>query len=264
MYESYWELREKPFQNTPDPRFLYSSRQHEEALSRLTFAIQERLGATLLTGVFGCGKTILAHALLGSLTGEKYKTAYVANPRMDDVDLLRMIVHQLGLSNPPTRKMDVLSVLQDTLVTNFRNGKETIVIIDEAHSIESDGVFEEIRLLLNFQQEDRFLLSLFLLGQPELKEKVERNAQLEQRIEIKCRLDAFGSEDTTQYIHHRLKVAGASRTLFTDEAIRLIHANSGGIPRRINRLCNVCLLAGYGLQANQIDGTIVQKEITEL
>lgn len=264
MYEAYWGLKEKPFQNTPDPRFLYRSAQHEEALSRLAFAIQERMGAALLTGVFGCGKTILAYSLLNTLVGEKYKVAYIANPRLDEVDLLRMIVHHLGNSNPPQRKMDVLSILQDLLTTNLRNGKETVVMIDEAHAIESESVFEEIRLLLNFQKEDKFLLSLLLLGQPELKEKIEKNAQLEQRIEMKCRLEAFGLEDATQYIRHRLKVAGADRPLFADEAIRVIHTYSGGIPRRMNRICNVCLLAGFVQKIKQIDQAIVQKEITEL
>ena len=264
MYEAYWGLKEKPFQNTPDPRFLYHSQQHEEALSRLNYAIQERVGAAVLTGTFGCGKTILAYSLLKSLAGEKYKVAYIANPRLDEVDLLRMIAHQLGSGDPPLRKMDVLTLLQDLLVTNMRNGKETIVILDEAHAIESESVFEEIRLMLNFQQEDKFLLSLLLLGQPELKGKIEKNAQLEQRIEIKCRLDAFGAEDTARYIQHRLGIAGAARALFNDAAIRLIHNYSGGIPRRVNRLCNVSLLAGFSQQAKQIDEAIIQKEISEL
>jgi len=264
MYEAYWGLKEKPFQNTPDPRFFYNSPQHEEALQRLTYAIQEKVGATLLTGVFGCGKTLLSHTLMKELNQEKYKVAYIANPRMSDVDLLRMIIHHLGNTTPPTNKMDVLSVLQDSLVTNMRNGKETIIIIDEAHSIETDSVFEEIRLLLNFQQEDRFLLGLFLLGQPELKGKVEKNAQLEQRIEIKCNLEAFGPEDAAKYIHHRTKVAGAGRPLFSDGAIHLIYTHSGGIPRRINRLCNVCLLSGFGQKAGQVDEAIIQQEVKEM
>jgi len=264
MYEAYWGLNEKPFQNTPDPKFLYRSEEHEEAFSRMNYAIAERVGATLLTGVFGCGKTLLGWTLMKTLSHEKYKVAYVANPRMDEVDLLRMIVHHLGHPNPPPKKMDVLALLQETLVTNSRNGKETIVIIDEAHAIESESVFEEIRLLLNFQEEKKFLLSLFLLGQPELKEKVEKNAQLEQRIEIKCHLQPFNLEDTARYIRHRVQVAGAQRPLFTDDALQSIHEHSGGIPRRINRLCNLCLLSGFGLKAERVDRTIAQKEISEL
>jgi len=264
VLREYWKLEVIPFQNTPDPRFLYHSQQHEEAFSRLTYAIQEKMAATLLTGVFGCGKTMLAYSLLKTLVGEKYKIAYLANPRLDDLDFHRMIVHQLTDTDPPPRKMDALAILQDILTTNMQNGKETIIIIDEAHTIESGSVFEEIRLLLNFQQEDKFLLSLFLLGQPELKAKIEKNAPLEQRIEMKCHLEAFGLEDTSQYIHHRLEVAGAKRSLFTEEAIRLIYNHSGGIPRRINRLCNICLIAGSFQKTDQIDEALVQKEIAEL
>lgn len=264
MYEAHWGFKEKPFQNTPDPRFLYHSPQHEEALSRMNYAIQERVGATLLTGAFGCGKTILAYTLLKTLLGEKYKVAYVANPRLSEVDLLRMIVHHLGNPNPPSSKMEVLALLEEIFTTHMHNGKETIIIIDEAHSIETESIFEEIRLLLNFQKEDRFLLSLFLLGQPELKGKIEKNAQLEQRIEIKSRLEAFGPEDTARYIQHRMEVAGVNRSLFNDKALRLVFEYSGGIPRRINRICNVCLLAGFDQNAKEISETIVQKEIAEL
>ena len=160
MYEAYWGLKEKPFQNTPDPRFLYHSPQHEEALVRMNYAIQEKVGAALLTGTFGCGKTVLAYFLLKTLVEEKYKVAYIGNPRLDEVDLLRMIVHSLGSSNPPSKKMDVLALLEEILMTHLRNGKQTIVIIDEAHAIGSESVFAEVRLLLNFQRDDTFLLTL--------------------------------------------------------------------------------------------------------
>lgn len=264
MYESYWNLSEKPFLNTPNPKFLYRSAQHEEALGRLIYTIQERLGAALLTGAFGCGKTVVAQTVMGSLRGEKYRTAYVSNPRLDDVDLLRMIAHHLGSESPPTRKADVLNALQDTLMNNMRNGKETVVIIDEAHAITDEGVFEEIRLLLNFQLEDRFLLTLLLLGQPELKQKIDRNIQLEQRINIKCHLDRLGEEDTGGYIAHRLDVAGRAQPIFTDKAIDSIFGYSGGIPRRINRLCDVCLLAGFMGKVDSVGDDIVQEEIRGL
>ena len=155
MYEEHWSLKEKPFQNTPDPRFLYYSPQHEEALMRLIYTVRERIGAAMLTGVFGCGKTVIAQALLKELSSEQYKSAFIVNPRLDDVDLLRMIVHHLGTTEPPIRKADVLNILHDILLNNMRNGKETVVIIDEAHAIVDNNVFEEIRLLLNFQLQDR-------------------------------------------------------------------------------------------------------------
>ena len=261
MYERYWGLSEKPFLNTPNPKFLYHSAQHEEVLSRLMYIVQERTGAGLLTGIFGCGKTVIAQTLMGELRSAKYRIAYLANPRLDDVDLLRMIVHHMGSKTPPTRKTDVLNTLQDILMNNMRNGKESVIIIDEAHAIEDDGVFEEIRLLLNFQLKDRFLLTLLLLGQPELKEKINKNIQLEQRINIKCNLDSLNTGDIQNYISHRLKIARRTKPIFTSEAVNLIFNYSGGIPRKINRLCDVCLLAGFMKKADAIDGDIVQEEI---
>ncbi len=264
MYEEYWGLSQKPFLNTPDPRFLYYSGQHEEAFSRLLYTVQERIGAGMLTGVFGCGKTVLAQTLLGQLSAEKYKTAYIANPRLDDVDLLRMIVHHLGSTEPPIRKADVLNILHDILLNNQRNGKETVIIIDEAHAIDDDDIFEEIRLLLNFQLEDRFLLTLLLLGQPELKQKIDKNIQLEERINVKCYLGSLSTEDTQNYIIHRLAVAKRTEPIFTEEAIGSIFSYSGGIPRRINRLCDICLLAGSAKRVDKVDDDIVQEEIKGL
>jgi len=264
MYEDYWGLKEKPFLNTPDPRFLYYSAQHEEALSRLIYAIQERIGAGMLTGIFGCGKTLIAYEILRELSSEKYKVAYIANPRLDDIELLRMIVHHLGNKEPSIRKTDVLNSLHDILLDNMRNGKETMIIIDEAHTINDENIFEEIRLLLNFQLEDRFLLTLLLLGQPELKEKIYKNVQLEQRINIKCHLGSLSKEDARSYITHRLEVANRTKAIFTEKAIDLIFDYSGGIPRRINRLCEMCLLDGFGKGVDEIDEDIVRGEIKAL
>lgn len=264
MYEEYWGLTEKPFLNTPDPRFLYYSAQHEEVLSRLLYAIQEGVGAALLTGVFGCGKTVIAYVVLKELSGEKYKTALISNPRLDETDLLRMIAHHLGTIEPPVRKTDVLNNIQDILLNNARNGKGSVIIIDEAHSIDSDSVFEEIRLLLNFQLENKFLLTLLLMGQPELKQKVDKNIQLEQRISIKCHLEGLNAEGTKNYIYHRLEVANLKEPIFTKEAISSIHKHAGGIPRRINRLCDLCLLAGFAKKVKKIDEDIVKEEIKGL
>ncbi|MDP3731410.1 MAG: AAA family ATPase [Candidatus Omnitrophota bacterium] len=261
MYENYWGFSVKPFLNTPDPRFLYYSGQHEEALSRLIYTVQERIGAGMLTGVFGCGKTLIAQTLLKELSGQKYKTAYITNPRLNDVDILRMIVHHLGIIQPPLGKADVLNNLHERLINNMRNGKETVIIIDEAHAIDDDNIFEEIRLLLNFQLEDRFLLTLLLLGQPELKQKIDKNVQLEQRINIKCYLGSLNTEETHNYIIHRLAVAKRTVPIFTEKAISSIFNYSGGIPRRINRICDICLLAGFVKRVDKIDDDIVQEEI---
>ncbi len=266
MYEEYWKLKEKPFRNTPDPRFLYYSAQHEEALMRMLYTVKERMGAGMLTGVFGCGKTVLGQTLLNELTGEKYKIAFITNPQLEYIELLRAIVRNLKAIELPAKKTELsadylLEVLNDILVNNARDGRETVVIIDEAHIIREERIFEELRLLLNFQLQDRFLLTLLLLGQPELKQRIEDNKQLEQRIAIKCHLESLTKEDTGNYISHRLKVAGREEPLFTEKAIRTIYEISGGIPRRINRLCDLCLLNGFGKEVEIIDEKIVNEEI---
>lgn len=266
MYEEYWGLAEKPFQNTPDPRFLYYSHQHEEALMRLVYAVRERVGAAMMTGVFGCGKTVLGQALINELTGEKYKIAFITNPQLDYVELLRAIVRNLKAIELPIKKTELsadylLEVLNNILLNNMRDGKDTVIIIDEAHVIKDEKILEELRLLLNFQLQDRFLLTLLLFGQPELGQRIEDNKQLEQRIAIKCHLDSLDLENTTNYISYRLKVAQKTEPTFTDDAVKLIYDNSGGIPRRINRLCELCLLAGFAKQAKVIDKKIAQEEI---
>ena len=269
MYEAYWGLKEKPFQNTPDPRFLYHSTQHEEALSRLIYAVQERVGGALLTGVFGCGKTLLGYTLKKELTQEKYKVAFLTNPQMSYLELLLLITHELGAGGLPTKKTEVLTnvvylALKDILNKNYKEGKETVIVVDEAHIIQDPEVFEGLRLLLNFQLEDRFLLTLVLMGQPELRTRVDEFRQLEQRISIKCHLDNLSKEDTEKYIAHRFQIAGGKVSPFSDSALKTIFDYSGGIPRRINRLCDLSLLAGFGKKLKKIDDKTVHEEIASL
>jgi general secretion pathway protein A len=268
-YETYWKLNRKPFENTPDPAFLYHSKQHEEALLRLLYAIQERKGSALLTGVFGCGKTMLGYSILTELSEDRYRLVNIANPQLDAVELLLAIAMQLGAQNFPTNKSEVLTnmvitSINNALLDNMRDGKDTVIIIDEAHIISDPMIFEQLRLLLNFQLKDRFLLTLLLFGQPELREKILANKQLEQRIPIKCHLDRLDHKDTEAYIFHRLSVAGRSDRIFTDGAITTIYEHSGGIPRRINNLCDMCLFSGYTYDARIIDKDLVRKEIKEL
>jgi len=155
MYEEYWGLKEKPFENTPDPRFLYRSPQHEKALFRLIYVVRERKGAGMSTGVFGCGKTVLGHVLREELEKDIYKVGFVNNPRLNDVDLLRMIAYQLRSAELPDRKTDILIVLERLLTDNIKDGKKTVIVIDEAYTIEDKNIFEESRLLLNFQLEGK-------------------------------------------------------------------------------------------------------------
>lgn len=269
MYEEYWGLSEKPFENTPDPRFIYYSSQHEEGLSRLIYTVSEGKGAAMLTGIFGCGKTLLGRTLLKELDKDTYRTAFIANPYLSYEELLMHIVYNLGGKDLPSRKTDVLvniilERLTEILEDNMRDGKKTVIIIDEAHVIKDRQVWEELRLILNFQLEDRFLLTLLLLGQPELKELIDANKQFAQRIAVRCHLESLDEEGTKRYILHRLSIVGRKKPLFADEAYKVVYKKSGGIPRRINHICDLALFSGFGKDLSIIDENIVKDASADL
>jgi general secretion pathway protein A len=265
MYTEYWGLTEKPFENTADPKFIYYSSQHQEAFSRLTYAINEQKGAAFLTGVFGCGKTVIAQAVLMSLSKGKFETAFVVNPQLSHAELLREVVYDLGLKdNLPTLKTDILHALNEMLRNNMDNGKNTVVFIDEAHLINDILIFEELRLLLNLQHKNKFLLTLILLGQPELKDKINNIKQFQQRISIKHHLGGLNHKETESYIQYRLKVAGTDKPLFDGQAIKLIFEQSGGIPRRINQICDMSLLVGMSRKLEIVDRKTVDEVIEDL
>lgn len=264
MYLNYWGLQEKPFQNTSDPKFLCLSEQHEEALTRLKYSVESFYACALLTGVFGSGKTLLAQALLDSLPKEKYTKAFIFNPQFSHVEILREIIYQLGVHDRvPEQKTDILHRLSDILNDNYMESKHTVIVIDEAHLIESKLIFEELRLLLNFQQRDRFMLTLILVGQPELREKISHMKQFDQRISMRFHLQGLQAEETERYVVHRLQIAGAERQIFTNEALKLIHESTGGIPRRINQVCDLALLAGFGLQATEVTEEILKEVVMD-
>ena len=266
-YGAYWKLAAMPFQNTPDPRFLYLSSQHEEALARMLYTIQGHKGGGLITGVFGCGKTLLAQALMDKVNPANYKFAIINNPQLDPVDLLRAIVRNLKAIDLPQKKTELsadylLETLSKILQDNMRNGQETVVIVDEAHVIKDEAVFEQLRMLLNFQLRDRFMLSLLLLGQPELKQKVEDIKPLDQRIAFKYFIDSLSLEDTAKYIQHRMEVADVKKQIFNDAAVSAVHKHAGGIPRLINNICDLCLLVGANDKVAVIDEGIVKQAVS--
>jgi len=264
MYENYWRLKEKPFENTPDPRFFYCSAQHEEALMRLLYVVQERKGSAMLSGEYGSGKTLLSRVLLGKLLQEedKYKVALIINPAIPVAELLSEIIYQLGQDTlRQDRKIDALHKLNDTLYKTAQDNKHTVIIIDEAQAIEDETVFEELRLLLNFQLNERFLLTLLLLGQPELRDKIDRLPQFKQRLALSYHLTTLTESETKGYIEHRCKNAGGLEPIFIPEACNLIYEYSGGVPRQINNLCDLSLVMGMGHKATQIDKQIAQDVI---
>lgn len=258
MYSDYWKLNAKPFENSPDPKFLYHSAQHDEALMRLLYAIQSSKGAALLTGEYGCGKTLLMHTIVGELSSGQFNIAYLTNPRWSATELIQEILYQLEIDNDSDSRVKMLHSLNDYLFDSVRNGKHTIIIVDEAQIIGDYETFEELRLLLNFQLNDRFLLTLFLVGQPELKDIVQKISQLNQRIAMRYHLQRFSYEESKNYIQYRLKVAGRTEPIFTEDAYKEIYDYSNGTPRIINNICDLSLVIGFGRHLSEIDGDDVK------
>ena len=266
-YLDYWALKEMPFENTPDPRFFYHSIQHEEALSRLRYVVDNNKGAGMLTGVFGCGKTVLARTLMTGLMKRNYQIAFISNPQMRAIELLRSIARNLGAENLPSKFTEMssdyfLEVIENILNNNLKDGRETLVVVDEAHVITDMEVLEELRLLLNFQLENRFLLTLILMGQPELQERIQKTKQLLQRIAMSYNIGPLSKEEVDKYITHRLSVSGAVRQIFNPAAIEAIHKISGGIPRRINHMCDLSLFVGAGGHLSGIIEKVVEEVAT--
>ncbi len=265
MYESYWGLKEKPFENTPDPRFLYYSHQHKEAIARLLYVVRERKGAALITGEYGSGKTLLSRVLWHELQQEhKYLSSFILNPRLSGIEFLQEIVHQFSGSEFPQTKIDLFHALHKILYANYNQGKHSVIMIDEAQAIENEDIFEELRLLLNFQLDNAFLLTIILLGQPELKAAVMKLPQLSQRMSLRFHLGALNESETQDYIQHRLTVAGSAQPIFAPDALEAIYFYSSGIPRRINNICDLALLVGFGDAAAAIDKKIVIKVSDDL
>lgn len=262
-YLDHWGLLKPPFENTPDPTYYFPSSHHQEALHRLLYGVKARKGAVMLTGEIGCGKTLMSRTLLQQLPGDAYDTALIASPVFEATHLLREVLYQLGIEAAGTAG-DLLHRLNDRLLDNHKRKVDTVLIIDEAQAIRDERMFEEIRLMLNFQLNDRFLLTLVLLGQPELKARVESLTQLSQRVAIRHHLGPFTAQETGEYVRYRLNLAGGNREAFTDEACALIHGETGGIPRRINSLCDLCLLLGSMDEAGVIDRPIVLRAGAEI
>lgn len=264
VYEAYWGLSDPPFDNSPNPKFFYLSPEHEEALVRLVYTVRHRKGCGLLTGEYGCGKTTLSRALIQRLEAERYEIGLLTNPSWTAIDFLREVLYQLGVETRETAKPELLHLLNDIFFRNFQGGRDTVIIVDEAQLIEDDVVFEELRLLLNFQTDDRFLVTVLLIGSPELVAKVRRLKHLDQRIAIRYHLNTLDDAHTANYIAHRLKMAGQPNQMFTDEAIKLIFDFTRGTPREINNVCDISLLVGYSRRVREIDEKIVAEVIKDM
>lgn len=258
MYLSYWGLEQIPFKNTPDPRFIYYSAEHEEALVRLLYVVTEGRGGLLLTGEYGCGKTLLSRVFLKELNESNFLVALITNPNLSDVDFLREVLYQMGVDSEHRTKVDLLHELDKTVLKCHESGRSIVIIVDEAQQVHDEATFEEIRLLLNYQQYDNFMISLVLMGQPELREKVAAIPQLKQRLGMRFHLKPLDCDACHRYIDHRMTVAGQTRDIFLKEAKDDIFKISGGIPREINNICDLALLTGFGYNLKQIDSDMIK------
>ncbi len=247
MYQRFFNLRESPFNVNPDPRYLFMTRQIQEALAGLTYGIQNRKGFILLTGEVGTGKTTLVNRLLDWLRGQRVATAYIFNSQLQVNHLFDFIMADFEIPYDSREKSQVLLRLNQWLLERYRSGETAVLIVDEAQNLSSE-LLEEIRLLTNLETSTEKLLQIVLAGQPELEErlKLPQLRQLRQRITLRCRTSALSLEETYGYIAERLRIAGANgEPIFSKEAIQTIHLYSRGIPRVVNLLCEHSMINAY-------------------
>jgi len=265
IYLGFFGLKKNPFGATPDPEFLYLSHAHREALAQLTYAVQERKGFILLTAEVGTGKTTLLQTLRSQLDGNT-AVAYVANSMLPFRGIIEYMLEEFEIAKPGETPAQQLVTLQTFLVERHRVGQSTVLILDEAQNFYPQTL-EQIRLLSNFETTKEKILQILLVGQPELRARLEMPElrQLSQRIGLRCSIPPLNPIGTRNYIRTRLRIAGARDSLiFTDRALARIAEYASGIPRIINTVCDHCLLIGYADQTRRIDREIVDEAITYL
>jgi general secretion pathway protein A len=262
MYTTFYGLREKPFEITPDPKFVYLSPGHQEALAHMTYAVNQRIGFTVITGEVGTGKTTLVQSLLSQLNGST-KTAYLFNPNLNTIDFLEYICGDLGVKISRRSKGQYIAHLYQALLDYYAKGLSVVLIIDEAHRLRPE-LLEEVRLLTNLETPKGKLLQVILVGQPELNETLGRHEfrQLKQRISLRYHLRVLTKAETSEYIQSRLQKAGLmDPKIFSPRAMGLIFKYSRGIPRLINIVCDNALISGYATDRQIIEINTIQEVI---
>ena len=265
MYKSFYGLKENPFNVNPDPRFLFLTKEIEEALTGLMYGIQTRKGFITLTGEVGTGKTTLINRLLDWLHHRKTRTAFLFNSRMNSSQLFDFILAEFDIPCESKSKSQQLMKLNHWLLDRYRMGEAVVLIIDEAQNL-TYPVLEEIRLLTNLETSTEKLLQIVLSGQPELEEKLKlpQLRQLRQRIMLRCKTSALSKTQTQEYIAERLRIAGAAgEPIFGAQAIDAVHIYSLGIPRVINLLCEHSLVNAFVEQQRPIEAKIVEEVARE-
>ena len=262
--EAYWSLKDKPFLNTPDTKYLYESEDFMEAMGRILYNLEEvKGGITMIVGEIGCGKTLLVHALQETLAKDRFQTVNLVNPRLSPSQLLNSVAAGFDMGEIPRYRNRILTALQALLRTKNDQGITPVLLIDEAQAI-STKILEEIRLLLNFEDEKKKLLQIILFGQPELKKRIRELEQLNQRINIRYHLRGLNEEETRAYIEHRLQIAQARKPIFTRASLPVIFTCSRGVPRVINTIATNSLYAGCMLKRDTIDENLVNEVYKEM
>ena len=264
MYTSYWGLSAPPFENVPSQELFYESPQHEEALVRLVYAVEHRKGLAVLTGEVGSGKTTISRVLYGYLNTDGFEVITIVNPSLSPVDFYRALLLKLGEPVEEDSKTILLNRFTQRLIQNFKHEINTVIIIDEAHLIKDRVILEELRMMLNLQHEDQFLVTLLLMGQPALGTNIAALKPLKERIAIRYDLMPLTFGDMARYLLYRLKHCGAQRGIFTKAALKPLYKYSGGIPLKINNLCERSLLIGMMNKAKVVDSGIVLAAIEDM
>ena len=265
VYLEYYGLREYPFDITPNPRFLFYSGKHREAFNHLLYGIRERKGFVQITGEVGAGKTTLCRALLEEIA-DTFTTALILNPALDADLLIKAICMEYGLPVKGMDRLEMMAALNAFLLEQLAHGRDTVLIIDEAQDMTNE-LLEQVRLLSNLEADDRKLLQIVLMGQPELRDRLNDHSlrQLRQRITVRYHLNPLTRAEVNRYIQHRLQTAGANGSpFFTGPGLWRLFRYTKGIPRLVNALSDKCLLAAFVQQTDRIGFATVGRAINEL
>jgi len=266
MYESYWQLESRPFDDTIDARSYYPSEVHQAALLKLRYAIENQRGAALLCGASGTGKTLIVNTLRRLLPDNCSPLVHVVFPTLTPREFVAYLADEVGAPKAANKNAldEHLHRLQKFLVENAAKGRQAVLAIDEAHLLLEGGLLDTVRLLLNFEVAGRPAWTLLLVGQPTLLPVVDRTPAFEDRLAVKCLLRPLNVDETISYVNHRLTAAGAKREIFTHDAIVTLHQITGGYPRRINRVCDLALLIGFAEELRTLSASHIEAVAGEL